>query len=130
MDTNVLVSGLLSPFNPPGLIIGALASGAHQVCYDVRILAEYRDVLARPRFGFRPTSVEALLTQLIAHGVRTAATPLPATLPHVDDQPFLEVALAAGAECLITGNQRHFPADQCAGVDVVTPRQFLGIVAE
>ena len=62
LDTNVLVSGLLSPFGPPGEIVRMVSSGAVVLCLDARIFAEYDDVLARPRFGFDPDSVAALST--------------------------------------------------------------------
>jgi hypothetical protein len=45
-------------------------------------------------------------------------------LPHLDDLPFLEVAKATGA-ILVTGNMRHFPTRQCAGVTVMSPRELL-----
>jgi hypothetical protein len=37
---------------------------------------------------------------------------------------FVEVAAGAGAH-LITGNRRHFPPDQCAGIVVVSPAEFI-----
>ncbi len=52
---------------------------------------------------------------------RSPPAPLPRRLPDHDDEPFLEVALAAGAACLVTGNLRHFPAATRSGVRVVTP---------
>ena len=62
IDTNVLVSGLLKPYSYPGAIVRLLASGQIQLVYDARIIAEYRDVLCRPLFGFKSTEVEPLLS--------------------------------------------------------------------
>ena len=81
----------------------------HHVCYDVRILAEYREVLGRPAFAFRPGDVETLLSRTATNGVLLAPTPLTNRLPDADDQPFLEVAAAASTEFLVTGNLKHFP---------------------
>ena len=125
VDTNVLVSGLLSPFGPPGVIVGQIASGQLCVCHDARILAEYDDVLRRPAFPFQPQEIAALLAQLRAGGEFVAARPLSASLPDADDEPFLEVAVTAMAEFLVTGNLKHFPADRCGGMRVVTPAAFL-----
>ena len=47
LDTNVLVSGLISPFGPPADIVRLLAAGAIRVCYDACIFGEYREVLSR-----------------------------------------------------------------------------------
>jgi uncharacterized protein len=125
LDTNVLVSGLLNPHGPPGAIVRLVAAGDLRVCYDARILAEYREVLLRPAFPFRPDQVDAFLDQLRACGEPVAASPLPAALldrlPDRDDAMFLEVALAAGVECLVTGNVRHYPARARGDVAVVTP---------
>ena len=125
VDTNVLVSGLLSPFGPPGVIVNLIATGRLRLCYDTRIFAEYVEVLGRPAFPFGETEVAALLSQVAAAGELVAPAPWPARLPDPNDAPFLEVASAAFPEYLVTGNVRHFPSDRRQGVQVVSPRQFL-----
>ncbi len=125
LDTNVLVSGLLSPFGPPGEVVRMLSSGAVTLCLDARILAEYDEVLARPRFGFDPDAVAALLDYVVFVGETAAPQPLAARLPDPDDEPFLEVALACGADCLVTGNLAHFPPESCWDVSVVSPAGFV-----
>jgi putative PIN family toxin of toxin-antitoxin system len=124
VDTNVLVSGLLSAHGNPARVLDLLATGDLRVAYDDRIAAEYRQVLARPRFGFQPQAVAHLLDYLFAEGLPLVARPLPATLPDPDDQPFLEVAVEAAAP-LITGNLKHFPAAICTSIDVLTPAAFV-----
>jgi predicted nucleic acid-binding protein len=52
------------------------------------------------------------------------------SLPHPDDQPLVEVALAGGARCLVTGNGIHFPADRCMGVPVVTPAELVKVMGK
>lgn len=124
-DTNVLVSGLISPFGPPGVIVGLVARGALQLCYDARIIAEYRAVLERPAFAFRLRDIETLLSGIGAGGVSVAPAPLPGRLPDAGDVPFLEVAVSVGAAFLVTGNLKHFPPDRRHGIRVVSPREFL-----
>lgn len=125
VDTNVLVSGLISPFGPPGVIVGLAARGALQLCYDARIIAEYRAVLERPTFAFRHRDIEALLSGIAIGGVSVAPAPLSGRLPDAGDEPFLEVAVSAGAAFLVTGNLKHFPPDLRQGARVVSPREFL-----
>lgn len=125
VDTNVLVSGLLSPFGPPGFVVGTIAKGTHRVCYDARILGEYHEVLRRPAFAFRPKDIQTLLSRIATAGELLSATPLRSRLPDADDQPFLEVAVSARAEYLVTGNLRYFPKSYRQGVRVVSPRNFL-----
>ena len=125
LDTNVLVSALLSPFGPPAEILRLVTTGVVQVCYDARILGEYRQVLLRPAFPFRSTQVESLLAQIEADGVPVTAFALSRRLPDPDDEAFLAVALAGKARYLVTGNLRHFPQWSRQDVRVVSPREFL-----
>ena len=54
-----------------------------------------------------------------------AALPLHHALPDPDDAPFLEVALAAGAAGVITGNLKHYPARCREGLRVFSPAEFV-----
>ncbi len=125
LDTNVLVAGLLSPSGPPGDIVRLVAGGDLTLCLDARVLGEYEAVLHRPRFRFDPGQVAALLDYVVYRGLMVSASPLPVMLPDRDDEPFLELAVSARAECLVTGNLAHFPGDRRCGVTVVSPAQFI-----
>jgi uncharacterized protein len=124
LDTNVLVSALLSPFGPPARTLDLLLAGEITLAFDDRLLIEYHDVLTRDRFGFEPGAVAELLAYLEYAGRATVALPLPVVLPDPDDIPFLEVAAAAEAT-LITVNGRHYPPEQRAGVLVLTPAEYV-----
>jgi putative PIN family toxin of toxin-antitoxin system len=50
IDTNVLVSGLLSPAGNEALILLAIHQGLMHPCFSEDILEEYAAVLARPKF--------------------------------------------------------------------------------
>lgn len=128
LDTNVLVSGLLCPYGAPGEIVEMVASGALELCYDARIFSEYRNVLLRPKFRFDQVHIDYLLDQIKAGGHVVAVMPLSKSLPHVDDEAFLEVAVAAKAKYLCTGNIKHYPRDRRHGVVVVSPPDLLRIL--
>lgn len=123
LDTNVLVSGLLNPYGAPGEIVRLVTSNAVSICYDVRIISEYREVLARPKFQFDPARVQASMDQIERRGEVYPTQPLTDDLPDMDDAPFLEVAIA-GKACLVTGNTRHYPSHCRKGVQVMTPDVF------
>jgi len=123
LDTNVLVSGLLQPFGPSGQIVRLVASGELVLGYDPRILAEYQEVLLRDKFGFDSERIAILLEEIRAGGFPVAARPLAMKLP--DFEPFLEVALAGGVQCLVTGNVKHYPAEARSGLEVLSPRSFI-----
>lgn len=125
LDTNVLVAGLLSPFGPCGEIVRMVSSGELTLCLDARIVSEYSEVLKRPKFRFAEEKVEALLDFVVLRGRTVASSPLRNHLPDPTDEPFLEVAIAGRAECLVTGNRVHFPARLRQRVKVFFPREFL-----
>lgn len=125
LDTNVLVAGLLSPYGPCGEIVRMVSSAELTLIFDARIITEYEEVLRRPKFKFDHEKVAALLDYVVHSGITVAPSPLPASLPDRDDEPFLEVAIAGGAACIVTGNKAHFPRVLCHNVKVLSPKDFL-----
>lgn len=125
-DTNVIVSGFLSPAGPPGRIVEWLRSGAVQAVLDDRIAAEYAEVLARPVFQLPAVEVDIVLAAIRARAfwAEAAAGQSAGSLPDPDDAPFLECAGTAGVP-LVTGNLRHFPKSGAGKVPVLTPAQFV-----
>lgn len=131
LDTNVLVSGLLSPVGPPGRLIDAMLGRRLRLAIDDRVEGEYRDVLARPKLGIEPARREAVLAVLqFQEHVIAMAWPHAAP-PDPDDAMFLEVAVETTARTVVTGNLRHFPS-RCRGpVAVLSPgsawERFAGL---
>lgn len=125
LDTNVLVSGLLSPHGKPGRVVDLVTSGRVQLLFDDRIMSEYRAVLARARFGFDPHDVAVLLAFVAREGEALSGVPLSLSLPDPDDLPFVEVAAAGHAAALVTGNTSHFAPVPKAVVCVRSPADFL-----
>ena len=127
LDTNVIVSGFLSPYRAPGAMVRMVSDLTLRLCYDARIFSEYETVLTRPKFGFASKKMEAFLEQAKVRGERVVGKPLPKSLSDQADQMFLEVALAGKAECLVTGNLKHFPKAFCQGMRVFSPLDFLDV---
>jgi putative PIN family toxin of toxin-antitoxin system len=126
LDTNVLVSGLLRSQGNPAQVVALVLAGAVEVCHDERILAEYAEVLARPRFKFDPQRVREVLAKVGADGLTVDATAQPHLgLPDADDEPFLAVALAASADFLVTGNLSDYPPEKRGGCAVLSPAEFV-----
>jgi putative PIN family toxin of toxin-antitoxin system len=128
LDTNVLVSALLSSQGPPARIWDALGAGQYLLAYDPRILHEYQQVLSRPKFGFTPSEVADLFGVIARLGeivIPTAALP---PLLDPDDTPFLEVAVSTSDRVLVTGNAKHYPRAARHGVAVYSPREALALL--
>ena len=129
LDTNVLVSGLLSPTSTCGSIVRMMGAREFSLCCDARILTEYRAVLSRPRFRFDGDMLSWVLDFIEREAIVCCARPLAHALRDAADAAFLEVALAASADYLVTGNARHFPVRKAAAPRIVTPREFLDALA-
>jgi putative PIN family toxin of toxin-antitoxin system len=130
LDTNVVVSGLLRrPGSASSRVLDAVASGLIQLLLDERILAEYAEVLVRPRLRLNRSLVAAYL-DLVASGAESvAAEQLDLQLPDPDDLMFLEVAVSGGADYLVTDNGSHFvPVRDSHHISVLTPRQCADLL--
>lgn len=129
LDTNVLVSGLLNPHGPPGRIVEWLRSGVLQAGVDDRIVAEYEEVLRRPKLGLPQHEVRIVLRHIDYLAEHAIVMPQHTVqgLPDPDDAPFVECARALGC-ALVTGNKRHFPRSAVEKLRVLSARQFCDII--
>ncbi|HVU32258.1 MAG TPA: putative toxin-antitoxin system toxin component, PIN family [Opitutaceae bacterium] len=122
IDTNVVVSGLLVPHGPSARVLDAATDGRIKLVYDARILAEYRDVLHRPRLKLAPAKIATFLDALQSQMLVTSK-PVKVTGPDADDIVFVEAALATTEKTIVTGNLAHYPPEILGGVRVITPAQ-------
>lgn len=126
LDTNIVVSALLNPYGPSYQILALVLSRDIRLCLDGRIWHEYKEVLLRDKFGFTPAAVEDLLNFFDAESFQVAAKPITFKCTDLSDTKFLEVASAAQAEYLITGNLKHYPS-HVKNLKIISPARFLTI---
>lgn len=124
VETNILVSALLRPGSVPDAVLQAIVSGRPTPVVCDAILAEYAEVLSRPRFAFPAGAVEELIVLLGQQSAWVALPPYDGepALPDPEDWPFVACALAAGCPVL-TSNTRHFLA--AAGFKALTAWEWL-----
>jgi uncharacterized protein len=128
LDTDIVVSAALKPDGLSRAVFNIALTRPARVYVTDSILAEYREVLARPELKIRK-GVRLRFLQLVknrARLVKAKRTVRAAKDP--SDDKFLECADAARADYLITGNLRHFP-HFWKSTKVVTAREFIGIAA-
>ena len=127
IDTNVLVSAFLKSTSVPHIVVDYVFAGDIVPLYNEEILAEYKDVLNRPKFHFPKEAVELTVNKIKEIGIHFDAIPVNENLPDPKDVVFYAVTMNARNEketYLITGNTKHFPKETF----VVTSRQMLDIV--
>ncbi|MBN1105281.1 MAG: putative toxin-antitoxin system toxin component, PIN family [Deltaproteobacteria bacterium] len=106
LDTNVIVSAVLTSHTVCAQILDMLADGVFAIVADDRILREYDSVLRCPRLRHIPDDIAEVLEWSRSVAEPVAAVPLSAVLPDPGDMPFLEVA-ASTRDLLVTGNLRE-----------------------
>ena len=125
-DTNVVISGVLTPDGAPGKLLNAILDGFCQPVVTDSIMAEYEEVLSRPKFRFPPAKIHQLLDAIRSRAVFAPFIPvhIEGILPDPDDIIFVEAALSLQVP-IITGNAKHFPKPVVRGVLILSPAVFL-----
>jgi putative PIN family toxin of toxin-antitoxin system len=129
LDTNILISALLNPQGPPAqVLLMTIVDSDTQLWVSGNIFAEYEDVIRRPRFNRSSSEIVATLRTIREKGFWVKPTEKVHVCSDPDDDIFLERALAAAADYLVTGNVKDFPA-VWSSTQIVTAREFLNAVA-
>lgn len=127
IDTNVLVSAMLRWESVPGSVTEETLTGRIIPLLNDEIIAEYRDVLNRPKFRFPAYAVEVVINELIKRGIFLNGETVDEVIPDPKDAVFYQVVMEArktDPAYLVTGNLKHFPVRSF----VVTPREMLEII--
>ncbi len=123
LDTNVLVSGLLSPYGVSAKALSYIITKEIEICFDMRIFGEYKSVLYRDKFKFNKKHINTLLNYIREYGILLPGGYIEQEITFRDknDLPFWEIAIEAKADYLITGNKKHYPRRKW----IVSPDEFL-----
>ena len=125
IDTNVLVSALISPSGNEALVVLGVQEDLIVACFSEEILQEYAEVLSRPKFSFHHNEIVSLLHLLRRKGDELKIESLPTSLIDLDDEKFVACAISASADFIVTGNKRHFPREACGQIEVVDASELL-----
>jgi putative PIN family toxin of toxin-antitoxin system len=126
IDTNIVVSAFISPNGKPAKILGMALNLEIQPFYCAEILAEYDEVLSRPKYNHSPEYRELIFRRILETWILIEPTKTYAPMPDETDRPFYDTARGAGA-ILITGNLKHYPASEPW---IMTPADFIDIVCQ
>ena len=131
LDTNVLVSALISPGGSSAGLLLELRSGAFELVVSPTLLGELAEVLRRPKFRRYVTEAEAdayidliLREAIVVDDPRPSATPISAD---PDDEYLVDLGRAAAADVLVSGDAHLL--DLRGIVPVMAPAEFLASLA-
>jgi len=131
LDTNVIVSACISEHAPPGKIVDHLFwEDKIAICLSADVLEEYSEVLNRDKFsrikGFSQNA-QKFLQYVAEFGLWFEPTVLFSESPDADDNIFLNLAFAATADFIVTGNLQDFPTPEFRGIRVVSPADYWNL---
>jgi putative PIN family toxin of toxin-antitoxin system len=130
IDTNVFVAGLCSADGASRVVLRAALTGQIEPLFGNALWLEYQDVMGRPIWGTVTTAEERLqvLAALAQRGrwVRVYYGWRP-NLPDEGDNHLIELAIAGGAEAVVTHSLRDIGRGELrlGQLRLLTPAQFL-----
>lgn len=129
IDTNVLVSAILFG-GTPGRVVDAARDGQVAGIVSLHVLAEIRDVLTRPRFGFERETAD-IFAEEIASFCEVVPLERAATRwsSDPDDDPVVEAALYARADAVVTGDAELLRL-RVPGVRFLTAAEVIDTIGE
>ena len=124
VDTNVVVSAILRDRLPEKVLLFIIARPDFEWVASGEILAEYREVLRRPKFAL-PESVLKKWEERFRYAIAEWPVKIPAFFPRdIKDAKFLACALTADADFLITGDRDFSEARKLGRTKIISVSQF------
>jgi putative PIN family toxin of toxin-antitoxin system len=126
LDTNTLVSGVISPGGTPRrLLNNGARTKTFELCSSAVLMAELLDVLSREKFTTRLAQAGLLPSSIVRELRRLAHMVSPANVPRVimdnpDDDHVLACALAVQADLIVSGDKHlHSLGGHYQGIRIV-----------
>jgi len=126
IDTNILVSALLSPKNDSATVkvVENIFNKKIIPVYSEEIFVEYHNVLHRKKFNFSAEIVDYMLEAVKSFGNLKNPAETEIILPDMKDLPFYKIILENPEIYLVTGNIKHFPQTE----KIITAREMINLL--
>lgn len=130
LDTNVIISALLSPSGPPAEIIHRWEASEFDVAVSSALVAELEKALAYPHVArYHKLSKEQVDDFLKGYSTVALFVEPQLRLEVVSDDPgddrVLECAVEAGVSYIVTGDQHLLDLKEYRGIMILPPAGFL-----
>lgn len=131
LDTNTLVSAILSPHGPPRRLLDAARAQVVELRSSPVLMAELLDVLAREKFATRLAAAGLTPLGIVGEIRRLAVMVSPAEVPRIvpgdaDDDHVLACAVAGQADLIVSGDKHlHGLGGRYRGIAIVTPAEAV-----
>lgn len=132
LDTNILVSSLLSTKTPPDLLYQAWKDGLFELISSQAQLDELARVLAYDRLKplIPPGAAQKTVDTINAKAIVLEELPEVSLSPDPADNFILAIAIAGKADYLVTGDKRDLLfLKEAEGIPIITARAALEILS-
>lgn len=128
LDTNIVASATFWR-GKPAHCLEAWALGKYELAISHPILSEYEEVIMRLAQRYPEKGRTDWLGGIKQAGHLYLSAPLVASTADPDDEMFIECAVAARADYLVTGDKGHLlKLKQALGVPIVAASDFLRLL--
>jgi len=130
IDTNVIVSSLIGYGYSRKIVFDLVLGKRIQVFTSSQTFTEYIEILHREKFAKYPEFVlnaEIVLNKIDELSLKFSPD---IVLDEIKDEPdnrFLELAVFAKADFLITGNKNDFRISRYGSLQIVSPKEYIEI---
>lgn len=132
LDTNILVSAIITPSGKPAAIIDAWLDGRFELLTCAAHLDEVRSTMQKPRVVelVKPDKAGRLVNQIKRAAEEIAPLPLVKRSPDPADDFLLALSEAGNADYLVTGDKSGLLALKYhKGTRIVSARDFAALLA-
>jgi putative PIN family toxin of toxin-antitoxin system len=130
LDTNVLISAVLSPLGKPFACLSWVLDNATLIA-SRELLEELETRLAKPKFSkyLDDSRRRAFVAELGLSAVQVELSGAVTVCRDPDDNKLLETAVAGHADWLVTGDQDLLVLNPFQRIRILTPSAFLDLVS-
>ena len=128
LDTNVLVSALISGKGNPALLLDK-AGEKYMLFISKDILIEFEEVISRDKFGFKDEEINTIIEAIIS--VSEAVNPeikLDVIKADPDDNKILECAVACRASYIVSGDRHLLDLKEYGEIKIISPKAALDLL--
>jgi putative PIN family toxin of toxin-antitoxin system len=128
LDTNIVASATYWR-GKPAHCLESWVNGKYELAISHPILSEYEEVVARLATRYPMKQPTDWLSAIRQAGHLYLPAPLATTSADPDDEMFIECAVTARADYLVTGDKGHLLAlKQAGGISIISPSEFLPLL--
>ena len=127
-DTNILVSATIYRGNEFELLKLA-KQGKFKLVLSLQILAEFRNVILREKFGYSPLIVEAVIKNVLnLCEIIVPEESLDVIKDDPEDNKILECAISGKVDYIVSGDNHLLKLNEYNGIKIVKTKDILDIV--